>query len=164
MRSTRRHSILTALAGMVIVAFALGIGASQLSRGVAAEQPTGAKPTPSAVPGLEGWIDGVVGAPVAGGKVVVGGWAADRVAGAPVSKVEVLLDGKNVGTATVGVERKDVAKTIGRDSYVRSGWNAVVDLTGVAPGPHKIGAVAYDAAGRRETLRGDQSIDVKPAQ
>lgn len=114
-------------------------------------------------PGVEGWVEGVVGTPAAGGRVVVGGWAADRVAGAPVTKVEVLLDGKVVATANLGVERPDVAKAIGRDSYARAGWNAVIDLAGVAPGRHTVSAKAYGKDGNGVALDGTRDVDVTPA-
>jgi hypothetical protein len=133
--------------------------ATTVAASVAAAVATPAAPPP----GVEGWLEGVVGTPVAGSKVVVGGWAADRNAGAPVTKVEVLLDGKVVATANLGVERPDVAKTVGRDSYTRAGWNAVLDLAGVAPGKHEVSAVAYRNDGTRDPLEGARSIDVTPA-
>lgn len=179
MDPVKHRRFVVVLAALVLAAFAIGVGASLLPlRGADAETSAKAKPKPaasaapatapvakaSAVPAaLEGWIEGVVGEPVAGSKLVVGGWAADRVAGAPVAKVEVLLDGKPVATANLGVARADVAKTIGRDGYAKSGWNAVLDLTGVSPGKHELTAVAYGKDGARQPLSGTASIDVRAA-
>jgi hypothetical protein len=203
MDPVKHRRIVLGLAGLVLVAFAVGMAASLLSHGVAGEtaasaattraqlaksddEQSPAKPAPAAAkpaagqpavapaapaataasgppPGVEGWVEGVVGTPVAGGKVVVGGWAADRVAGAPVRKVEVLLDGKVVATANLGVERPDVVKAIGRDSYARAGWNAVLDLAGVAPGRHAVSAMAFGKDGPGVALDGARDIDVTPA-
>lgn len=177
MDPVKHRRFVVVLSALVLAAFGIGVGASLLPlRGADAETEAKPKPATSAAPaaapvtkasaapaGLEGWIEGVVGEPVAGSKVVVGGWAADRVAGAPVAKVEVLLDGKPVATANLGVARADVAKTIGRDGYARSGWNAVLDLTGVSPGKHEVTAVAYGKDGARQPLSGTASIDVRSA-
>jgi len=180
MDHVKHRRFVVVLSALVLAAFGIGVGASLLPlRGADAETDAKAKPKPaataapsaavpvakaSAVPaGIEGWIEGVIGEPVAGSKVVVGGWAADRVAGSPVAKVEVLLDGKPVATANLGVARADVAKTIGRDGYAKSGWNAVLDLTGVSPGRHEVTAVAYGKDGARQALSGTAGIDVRAA-
>lgn len=193
MDPVKHRRIVIGLAALVLLAFGIGVAASLWSHGVAGEgaasaATTGAKtagqgaakvaaaPAPSAAAkppaptvaagpatGVEGWVEGVVGTPVAGGKVVVGGWAADRVAGAPVTKVEVLLDGKVVATANLGVERPDVVQAIGRASYARAGWNAVVDLAGVAPGRHAVSAMAYGKDGPGVALDGTRTVDVTPA-
>jgi hypothetical protein len=111
--------------------------------------------------GLEGWIEGVVGDPVVGGKVAVAGWAADRGKGSPVYRIEVFLDGRSAGFATVGVERADVAKVLSRPDYAKAGWTAVIDLQGVSPGAHRISAIAQDAKGTRQSLHGDKRITVR---
>ena len=128
--------------------------------------PSEAASPPAADPskaGLEGWIDGVVGDPVAGGKIAIAGWAADRAKGTPVHRVEIFLDGSPVGFATVDVPREDVARVVGRLDYAKAGWTAVVDLRGVAPGEHRISAIAQGASGEKQSLRGDKTIRVKPA-
>jgi hypothetical protein len=121
------------------------------------------EPAPSAgasAPMLEGWIEGIVGTPVVGGQIVVGGWAGDRAKGTPVAKVEVLLDGKPEAVATTNIPRADVAKVVGRLDYAQSGWNAVLHLDEVEAGPHTVSAVAYDAAGNRKALEGAKTIQV----
>jgi len=119
--------------------------------------------TAGAAANIEGWIEGVVGTPVVGGKIAVGGWAGDRKKGAPVAKVEVFLDGKPEAVATINVTRADVAKVVGRLDYAQSGWNAVLNLDRVSPGAHTISAIASDAAGNKQALKGEKKIDVKPA-
>ena len=113
--------------------------------------------------GLEGWIEGVVGDPVAGGKVAVAGWAADRSKGTPVYRVEMFLDGKPIGFATLDVPREDVAKALGRPDFARAGWTAVIELQGVQPGKHRISAIAQGSSGDKQSLHGDKTIVVKPA-
>jgi hypothetical protein len=112
-------------------------------------------------PGLEGWIEGVVGEPVVGGKIAVAGWAADRQTGTPVNRVEVLLDGSPVAVATVNVARPDVAKVTGRPDWDKAGWTAIVDLQGVSPGRHTISAIAAGRQGRKQSLHGDKRIEVR---
>jgi hypothetical protein len=119
-----------------------------------------AKTTTASAPTLEGWIEGIVGAPVVGGQIVVGGWAGDRAKGAPVAKVEVLLDGKPEAVATTNLPRADVAKVVGRLDYAQSGWNAVLNLDDVEAGPHTVSAVAYDAEGNQKALQGGKTIQV----
>lgn len=146
-----RNALTAALAFMSLT-LALG------SPGAASSEPTAAKPaTP---PMLEGWIEGIVGQPVVGGQIVIGGWAGDRSKGSPIAKVEVLLDGKPEAVATMNLPRADVAKVVGRLDYAQSGWNAVIHLDGVTPGPHTVSAVAYDAEGNQKALQGAKTIQV----
>ncbi len=122
--------------------------------------PEPAKAAPASASTLEGWIEGIVGAPVVGGQIVVGGWAGDRAKGTPVAKVEVLLDGKPEAVATTNLPRADVAKVVGRLDYGQSGWNAVIHLDEVEAGPHTVSAVAYDAKGNQKALQGAKTIQV----
>src|SRR5260370_32928884 len=46
---------------------------------------------------------------VQGSTLWVAGWAADTRTGSPVQSVTVFVDGANVGTATLGIARSDVA-------------------------------------------------------
>ena len=122
---------------------------------------------PSAVqphtPGApEGYLDAVQGETKTGASITVMGWAADLEDGSPVKKVEVLLDNNVVAQATLGKERADVAKVTGRPGWQRSGWETIVSLANVAPGRHKLTAVAYDSSGNNAPLAGARDIDVAP--
>lgn len=108
----------------------------------------------------EGFVDAVQGETKAGGSIIVMGWAADVEDGAPVKKVEVLIDNNVVTQATLGKDRVDVATVTGRSGWQRSGWEAIVSLANVAPGRHKLSVVAYDSAGTTATLTGGRDIDV----
>jgi hypothetical protein len=117
--------------------------------------PTGPHGTPP-----EGWMDAVNGTAKAGGSIAIGGWAADAEDGAPVKKVEVLLDNNVVAEGTLGTERADVVKVSGRQDWLRAGWAATISLATVSPGHHRLSALAYDSAGNKSTLNGSRDIEV----
>lgn len=117
-----------------------------------------AQPDPKNPP--VGYLDGVDGEIKTGGSIMVSGWAADNEDGAPVKKVEVLLDSKVVAQATLGKERGDVATTTGHLAWQRAGWDAVVSLANVSSGAHKLSAIAHDSAGNSATLNGTRDIKV----
>jgi Bacterial Ig domain len=121
--------------------------------------PAGTKPNALANP-PEGFVDEVNGKLKTGGSITVVGWAADTEDGAPVKKVEVLLDNNVVAQATLGGDRVDVANTIGRQEWLHAGWAASVSLANVAPGRHTIAAIAYDSAGNKGTLNAARDIQV----
>ena len=79
------------------------------------------------------------------------GWAADLVQGAPVSQVTVFVDGTSVGNATLGV-----AGPSGEPA--NSGWT-FTDST-LPTGTHTVSVVAYDSGGRSTTL-GSRTITVQ---
>jgi len=110
----------------------------------------------------EGWMDAVNGTARTGGSIAIGGWAADAEDGAPVKKIEVLLDNNVVAEGTLGTERTDVVKVSGRQDWLRAGWAATISLATVSPGHHQLSAVAYDSAGNRTTLSGSRDIEVAP--
>jgi hypothetical protein len=105
-------------------------------------------------------VDAVNGVAKTGGSIAIGGWAADAEDGAPVKKVEVLLDNNVVAEGTLGTERSDVVKISGRQDWLRAGWAATISLATVSPGVHKLSVVAYDSSGNRSTLNGARDIDV----
>jgi hypothetical protein len=121
--------------------------------------PAGTNPNALANP-PEGFVDEVNGELKTGGSITVVGWAADTEDGAPVKKVEVLLDNNVVAQATLGGDRVDVANTIGRQDWLRAGWAASVSLANVARGRHNLAAIAYDSAGNKGTLNGARDIQV----
>jgi hypothetical protein len=152
-QTKRSRRVASGVFALVVVSLLAVFVASE-----ATSQP--ADPTKS---GIEGWIEGVVGDPVAGGKIAVAGWAADRAKGTPVHRVEMFLDGKPIGNATLDVPREDVATALGRPDFAKAGWTAVIELQGVAPGKHRISAIAQGASGDKQSLHGDKTIVVKPA-
>jgi hypothetical protein len=121
--------------------------------------PAGANPNALTNP-PEGFVDEVTGELKTGGSITVVGWAADTEDGAPVKKVEVLLDNNVVAQATLGSERADVAQALGRKDWLRAGWIATVSLDKISPGLHKITAIGYDSAGNKGTLNGARDIKV----
>jgi 4-amino-4-deoxy-L-arabinose transferase-like glycosyltransferase len=86
------------------------------------------------------------------GELVVKGWAADSREGAPVARVEVRIDSAAVGTATLGLERPDVARALGRDDFLRSGWRFEMPLASLSPGTHEVTAVATNRLGTSRRL------------
>ncbi len=54
--------------------------------------------------------------------VVVKGWAADRVRGAPVKRVEIIVNGEVIGSTSDFFERPDVVWRMNRPDFKRSGW------------------------------------------
>jgi len=92
--------------------------------------------------------------------LVVNGWAADTNDLAPVTKVEVLVDGKVVATATLGLQRPDVAAALGNSGYLPSGWTANVSLANLKAGPHTITAVAYNSVPASTVLAGQKTITI----
>lgn len=91
----------------------------------------------------------------------VAGWAADSSGGAPVQKVEVTIDGKRLANASLGIERKDVAKSLQRPDYLKSGWHSRIDLSSLSSGPHTLVVSATNARGQKVDLsRGGRQIVV----
>ena len=87
---------------------------------------------------LECSLDFTAGRFVPGGFGFLLGWAADRSLGAPVAKMEVLLDGSVHGDVELSGHRPDVEKALSRPDYRWSGWVATVSLEDVDPGLHRI--------------------------
>lgn len=98
---------------------------------------------------LECSLDLTAGKFIPGGFGFLLGWAADRSLGAPVAKMEVLLDGSIHGDVELSGHRPDVVKALGRPDYRWSGWVATVSLEDVDPGPHSIEVLAYSRPGER---------------
>jgi hypothetical protein len=91
--------------------------------------------------------------------LLVSGWAADAHDGAPVSSVSILVDGKSVGTATLGIARPDIVTRFNNALYLSSGWTLTVSAAGFSIGPHTVSAVATDTLGLSATL-GSETITV----
>jgi RHS repeat-associated protein len=95
-----------------------------------------------------------------GGIIFAGGWAIDNEDGAPVAKVEVLLDGNVIGLATLGRSRPDVAAAYNRPDFTNSGWDFTGSIGFVAPGTHMITALAYDSSGNSALTASSVTITV----
>jgi len=83
--------------------------------------------------------------------VVVKGWAADVVDGAPLSNVTVYIDGNTVGTPTLGIARKDVAAVEGA-AYLDSGYELSYSAAALDAGSHSVTVTAIDSGGRSRTF------------
>jgi RHS repeat-associated protein len=84
-----------------------------------------------------------------GGSITASGWAAepDQNPGAPLSRVEIDIDGQYLGLATLGIARPDVKTTTGRSDYLDSGFSFTGPITNVDPGEHEIEARVYTHSG-----------------
>lgn len=82
----------------------------------------------------------------------VAGWAADDKTGAPVQKVEVLLNDRVAATAQLGLARKDVVAALRRNDFLRSGWSTRIDLRKYPPGTYRLTARAFSAPGKSGPL------------
>jgi hypothetical protein len=79
--------------------------------------------------------------------VVATGWAADPTDGTPVDRVEMQIDGKYAGNATLGGWRQDVADAYGRSDYGNSGWSFSFPVETLSPGAHTMSATVFNSRG-----------------
>lgn len=75
------------------------------------------------------------------------GWATDNEMGAPITRVDILIDGNDVGDANLGGYRPDVADAFGRPDYTYSGWSFDFGVNGLSVGPHSLELRAWDNQG-----------------
>lgn len=94
------------------------------------------------------------------GRLEVAGWVADMRDGAPVSRLDLRLDGRAIGQARLGLERPDVSTTLRRKDYLRSGWLAQVDIKGFRPGRFRLTATARSRRGETQQLGPETFIDI----
>ena len=108
---------------------------------------------------LQGGIDYArwIGAP---GRLEVAGWAADARDGAPVSRIELRLNGRAIGQGRLGLERPDVSKTLRRKDFLRSGWSAQIAVTGFRPGRYRLTALAWTRRGESQELGPGTIIEI----
>jgi hypothetical protein len=84
----------------------------------------------------------------------VSGWAMDPQDGAPLSKVQILIDGNVAGNATLGIARPVIATLYPRiPNNLDSGWTFTMPASGLSFGTHTIAAVAYNSLNLSTTLR-----------
>jgi len=102
---------------------------------------------------IDSAIDSVNGSSTVGQSdaVVVGGWAADQVDGAPLSNVKVYIDGYLAGTPALGIARADVAAVEG-SVYLNSGYRLTYSAATLALGSHAVTVTASDSGGRSTTF------------
>jgi plastocyanin len=116
-----------------------------------------------------GSFDGVVPTSLTQGQTISGsGWAADAQMGAPLSTVQILVDGGAKGSfsASLGGSRPDVQSANlswghwSPNNLTNSGWSFSYSTAGLSPGAHTFTAVAYDYAYGVSATIGSQSFTV----
>jgi hypothetical protein len=116
-----------------------------------------------------GSFDGVVPTSVTQGQTISGsGWAADAQMGAPLSSVQILVDGGANGSfsASLGGSRPDVQSANlswghwSPNNLTNSGWGFSYSTGGLSQGTHTFTAVAYDYAYGVSATIGSQSFTV----
>lgn len=92
----------------------------------------------------------------------VAGWIADRKAHQVPSSIQIALVGANTfaGTATTGEDRPDVAAALADPALSKSGYRAILDLTGVEPGSYRL-ALSYNSAAQRFVCHPGVVIDIQ---
>lgn len=83
------------------------------------------------------------------GRVGVVGWAVDGVASATAKTVFIYVDGLFFQQAVYGDDSPAAAATLGSDAYSRCGFDAILDTTRLAPGPHQLTVRVVSADGSR---------------
>ena len=82
----------------------------------------------------------------------VWGWAADEHDGAPVSQVQIRIDGTAVGDATLGLSRPDVK------NYPNSGWSFTYPAAGFSLGNHLVEMESWNSLGNSAIRTGTFSV------
>lgn len=77
------------------------------------------------------------------GMLYAAGWGADPEDGAPVKRVRIYIDNKLLGEPKLGIERPDVASSLNRPNWSKSGWEMRVK-TPLSKGKHTASVVVYD--------------------
>jgi hypothetical protein len=88
------------------------------------------------------------------------GWAADKEEGASVIKVEVYIDKKLVGKATLGLNRPDVPVVMKNPAWGKSGWRFVSKIS-LKKGIHEAYAMAYDKKNASRKLINEKIFKVE---
>jgi hypothetical protein len=87
-----------------------------------------------------------------GGNVIANGWAVDPEMGAPITRVDIMVNGNDVGDATLGGQRPDVATAYSRPDYHYSGWDVSWSTASLSPGTHTFALRAVDNLGAQTTF------------
>ena len=83
--------------------------------------------------------------------LLIAGWVADLVDGAPVSSVVIQIDGAIYGAPVLGISRPDVAAANG-SQYLDSGYEKTFAGSAFSVGQHLVTVVATDKGGRSTTF------------
>lgn len=86
------------------------------------------------------------------GNLYGSGWAVDNEMGAPVTRVDILIDGNDVGDASLGGDRLDVANAYGRSDFRYSGWSFNYNIGWLSVGTHSVEFRAWDSNGASGTF------------
>ena len=110
-------------------------------RPVAESSDLSALTTPEAVVGFVDAINYSTSPSLKSGEsVVIRGWAVDQRVGAPVPRVEALVNGNVIGATTGFHNRPDVVGDLDRPDYEKSGWVIRAVLPSLAPGRYQLEA------------------------
>ncbi|HEY2857572.1 MAG TPA: VCBS repeat-containing protein [Terracidiphilus sp.] len=103
---------------------------------------------------LDGAVDNITGNTTVpqSDQVLVYGWAADWVDGAPLSNVKVYIDGALAGTPTLGIARPGVAAAWNNNAFLISGYKFLYSAVSLSLGAHKVAVVALDSHGLSTTF------------
>jgi hypothetical protein len=126
------------------------------------EKDVAVSPVQSADSPVIGGIDGVSGTLRSGSRLLVVGWAVDMQYGSPVTRVDVVIDGKSSVQATLGDERPDVVTALKRNDARLSGWIAALSLKDVEPGNHNLTVLVYDTKQQAHILPFSFAVRVDP--
>jgi hypothetical protein len=82
-------------------------------------------------------------------RVAVVGWAIDDQAAAPAKAVFIDVDNQPYQQAVYGDDSPQAVAALGSDRYATSGFDAILDTTPLAPGPHQLTVRVVSADGTR---------------
>jgi hypothetical protein len=82
-------------------------------------------------------------------RVAVVGWAVDDQAAAPATTVFIDVDGQPFQQAVYGDDSPQAAAALSNARFAHCGFDAILDTTRLAPGPHLLTVRVVSADGRR---------------
>jgi len=122
-------------------------------------------PSANALPigNLEQAIDAMTGSATVSQKdnLFISGWAADYNDNGPAKTVQVLIDKKVAGLATLGEARPDVAAYYNNPAWEDTGYSLIEPALNLSVGQHSISSVATDSLGLTQSF-GPLVIQVTP--
>ncbi len=107
-------------------------------------------------------IDSPAAGSVVSGMVTLTGWAVAPL-GSSLAPIQVLVDGKQLGLATYGVNRPDVCAVYpGRSGCPNVGYTFQLNTTPLSSGPHLVTIVAMDTESMPQTNSSSVMLTVSP--
>ncbi len=82
-------------------------------------------------------------------RVAVVGWAIDEPSASPAKTVFIDIDGEPFQQAVYGDDSPQAVSALGSTRYARCGFDAILDVTKLRPGPHELTMRVVSADGRR---------------